>query len=143
MNEFLQTLRFYAKTSHIALDLEDVIEITPEAIAALVATISPSSMPDTNIRGNLPFDPDAKRILLESGFFDHVRSITELPKGHIGKIKERKSKRVEPKTAWELIECGTTQAFGVKKRSPSTRAAYTTLIELMGNTHNHAAKKGK
>ncbi len=143
MNEFLQTLRFYAKTSHIALDLEEVIKITPEAIAALVATISPSSMPNTNIRGNLPLDPDAKRILLESGFFDHVRSTTELPKGRIGKIKERRSKRVEATTAWELIERGTAQAFGVGKRSPSTRAAYTTLIELMGNTHNHAAKQGE
>ena len=64
-----------------------------------------------------------------------------MPSGPIGKIRERKSKLVEPQTALELIERGTAQAFGEKKRSHSTRATYKTLIELMGNTHNHAAGK--
>ncbi len=143
MNDFLQTLRWYARTSHISLDLTDVTQITPEAIAALVATISQSSLPNTNVRGNMPSDLDAKRVLLDSGFFDHVKNTTELPKGRIGKIKEHNSTLVEAETAWELIECGTLQAFGARKRSPSTRAAYNTLIELMCNTHNHAAKKGE
>jgi hypothetical protein len=97
-------------------------------------------MPNTTVRGNLPSDPAAKRVLLESGFFDHVRSTTQLPKGQLGKITSRESKRVEATIAWELIECGTSQAFGAKGNSDSTRAAYATLIELMGNTHNHAAK---
>ncbi len=141
MNEFLQTLRCYARTSNVLLDLTDVTLITPEAIAALAATISPFSMPYTLVRGNLPSDPDAKRILLESGFFDRVISTIKLPKGQLGKITKRESKRVEPTTARELIDCGTSQAFGVKKKSHSTRAAYTTLIELMGNTHNHASKE--
>jgi hypothetical protein len=143
MNRLLQTMKSCSKAFHISLDLEGVTLITPEAIAALTATISPSSMPNTTVRGNLPSDPEAKQVLLESGFFDHVKSMTELPKGQFGKITKRKSKRVEPTTARELIECGTLQAFGVKRSSQSTRAAYTTLIESMGNTHNHAAKEGE
>jgi hypothetical protein len=141
MNSFLQKLRVYANKFHISLDLTDVTLITPEAIAALTATISSSSLPHTNVRGNLPSSPAAKQILLESGFFEHVTSTTSLPNGRLGKIKARKSKLVEATTARELIDCGTSQAFGLTKYSHSTRAAYATLIELMGNTRNHAAGK--
>jgi hypothetical protein len=141
MNSFLLTLRGYARRFHISLDLKDVTQITPEAIAALTATISPSSMPNTKVRGNLPSDQLARQILLESGFFEHVSSTVPLPAGQLGKIKERKSNLVEPRTARELIDCGTMQAFGLNWRSHSTRAAYATLIELMANTHNHAAGK--
>lgn len=141
MNAFLQTLRGYARGHHITLDLTDVELITPEAIAALTATIASNALPDTIVRGNLPTDPTAKQVLLQSGFFEHVKSATEIPKGKLGKIKERKSNRVEPATARELISCGTSQAFGASKNSHSTRAAYATLIELMANTHNHASGK--
>jgi hypothetical protein len=141
MNAFLQELRVYARKFHISLNLTDVILITPEAIAALTATISSSSLPDTNVQGNLPSDPTARQVLLESGFFEHVSSMAPLPKGKLGKITKRHSKRVEAKTAQLLIECGTSQAFGVKKNTHTTRAAYSTLIELMSNTHNHAAGK--
>lgn len=141
MTRFLRDLRSYARTRHVSLDFTGVTLVTPEAIAALAATISSSSLPDTNFRGNLPSDPAARQTLLESGFFEHVRSMVPLPSGRLGKITERKSNQVEPATARELISCGTSQAFGAKRQSHATRAAYSTLIELMANTHNHAAGK--
>lgn len=134
---FLRRIRLLAKKYNISLELRDVNEITPEAIAALTATIAP--LRDTIIRGDYPENGSARRALVESGFFEYVRNTQPLPKGQLGKIKERKSKQVESPTARELIECGTLQAFGKPGKSLATRAAYTALIEAMGNTHNHAS----
>jgi hypothetical protein len=134
---FLQVLKVQGKEYNVSLDLTDVTLITADAIAVLTAFLSATWI--NTVQGNLPNDPVARQVLLQSGFFEHVKSETAIPPGQLGKIKERQSKIVQPTTAWNLIECGTAQAFGATKRSLSTRAAYTTLIELMNNTHNHAA----
>jgi len=139
MNVFFQKLARRGASNHISLDLTGVSLITTEAIAALTAKLS--SMRSTTVRGNLPVDNCARQVLLQSGFFEHVRSVTPLPQGQLGKIKERNSKQVEATTARELIECGVSQAFGNLIKSDATRATYMALIELMGNTHNHASGK--
>jgi len=139
MNTFFAKLRVYAKKSHVALDLTDVEQITNEAIATLAATMS--ELEDTTVKGNFPADQTVKQALVDSGFFEHVRGPSSLQKGKVGKMKKHQSELVEATTARELIEVGTEQAFGKKGESTATRAAYTALIELMSNTHNHA--KGK
>ncbi|HEY1253983.1 MAG TPA: hypothetical protein VGF01_04300 [Terracidiphilus sp.] len=139
MNRFFQKLRLYSRVSGIKLDWQNVTFISPEAIAAFIATME--SIKGIEVQGNLPYNQDARDTLLCSGFFEHVHNTVPLPTGRTGKILKRGSKRVEPRSALELIECGAKQAFGTMNRSHSTRAAYKTLIELMNNTHNHAAGK--
>lgn len=139
MNEFFSSFRAVGRTMHILLDMRGVVFITPEAIAALLAMTK--DMPDTIVRGNLPDEERAKQVLLESGLFEHVKSQVPLPNRKLGKMKQLRSKRVEPQTAKELIVCGTEQAFGQCAPCRATRASYATLIELMGNTHAHAAGK--
>lgn len=134
--EFLSTLKFYAGRHNVNLDLSEISAISTEAIAALIATIKVIGE-QAWIGGNLPIATGAREILVQSGFFSHVRSRDPLPSCTQGRIAQKHAKKVEPVVAQELIRIGTEAVYGKPRRSP---AAYRTLIESMNNTHNHAAK---
>lgn len=133
---FLRDTQFWGARSHVAFDLSGVTTMTADAVAALTAAIR--AMPKTVVRGNLPSDPAAADMLMQSGFFDYVRSIKPLPTCTRGKIAQEQSKKVEPRVARDLIHRGTEAIHGVAKPHFST---YRVLIESMSNTHNHAAKR--
>jgi hypothetical protein len=130
---FFINLELYSSRYNINLDLSKVETLTTDAIAALIATIRRL---DVGMRGNLPGNADAQRMLLESGFFDYVSKTQELPKVKRGSIEQQKSKMVEPVVAAELVHFGTKGIFG---SSQKCTAAYSTLIECMANTRNHAS----
>jgi hypothetical protein len=130
---FFLNLELYAGRYNIQLDLSKVQTLTTDAIAALIATIRRL---DVFVRGNLPSDPDTQRMLLESGFFDYVSSTQQLPKVKRGSIEQQKSKMVEPVVAKELVHFGTKNILGASQKCT---AAYSTLIECMANTRNHAS----
>ena len=62
---FFANLELYSRRYNINLDLRKVETLTTDAIAALIATLRRLEI---NVRGNLPTDADAQRILLASGF---------------------------------------------------------------------------
>jgi len=130
---FFTNLELYSGRYNINLDLSKVGTLTTDAIAALIATLRRL---DINVRGNVPDDADVQRMLLESGFFAYVSSTQELPKVKRGSIEQQKSKMVEPVVAKELVHFGTKSIFGSSQRCT---AAYSTLIECMANTRNHAS----
>jgi hypothetical protein len=132
---FLNNIRFYAERYNLTLDLSGVQLLTTDAIAAMVATLTPLTRTGVMIRGVSPRDPSAQRILVGSGFFDHYRSEQPLPRVPHGQMSQEKSKKVQPDIAKDLIH------FGIKALSGSDgkcTAAYRVLIESMSNTHNHA-----
>lgn len=131
--QFFTNLELYSSRYNIELDLSNVQTLTTDAIAALIATIERL---DADMRGNLPYDPDAQRMLLESGFFDYVSSVQGLPSTPRGSIEQRKNTNVAPMTAKNLVHFGTKGIFGTSKRNT---ASYSTLIECMANTRGHAA----
>lgn len=140
--EFFANLELYSTRYNINLRLLDVKTLTTDAIAALIATLRRM---DINVRGDLPSNADAQRMLLDSGFFDYVSSAQQLPEAKRGSIQQRKSKLVEPVVAKNLVHFGTKAIFG---SSQKCTAAYSTLIECMANTRNHASgrndnKKGR
>jgi hypothetical protein len=132
--EFLNGLRFHANSFHLSLDLAGVNKLTTDGIAVLIATLR--QLP-TNIRGNLPKDAAAQKMLVGSGFFDHVNRMQKLPYVPHGQISQQQSRKVQPDLAKELIHFGT-RALGSEQKCT---AAYSVLIESMSNTHNHAAPK--
>jgi hypothetical protein len=134
---FFLNLELFASRYNLVLDLSKVQTITTDAIAALIATVRRL---DVFFRGNLPANPDAQRMLLESGFFDYVSSTQQLPKMKRGSIEQQRSKMVEPLVAKELVHFGTEGIFGA---SHKCTAAYSTLIECMANTRNHASGNTK
>jgi hypothetical protein len=135
---YLSNLRFYAERHNLSLDLSGVTHLTTDAVAVLVATLEPIRQTPVYVRGNLPNDQAAQRILVSSGFFDHYRPLQRVPRVSRGQISREKSKKVQPDLARDLIH------FGIKSLSGRDQqkctAAYRVLIESMLNTHNHAAK---
>jgi hypothetical protein len=132
---FLSNLNLYAQKHNLTLDLSRVTTLTSDAIAVLVATLN--SLRETYVRGNLPDDPDAQRILVGSGFFNHLHSMQPLPSTSQGQISRKRSQKVQPDLARDLIHFGTKSLSGAEQKC---NAAYRVLIESMLNTHNHAAK---
>jgi hypothetical protein len=130
---FFANLELYSGRYNINLDLSKVGTLTTDAIAALIATLHRL---DVSVRGNLPRNADAERMLLDSGFFDYVSSTQLLPKVKRGSIEQQRSKMVEPGVAADLVHFGTK---GIGGASQKCTAAYSTLIECMANTRNHAS----
>lgn len=132
---FLREIIFLSKKNHLRFDLSGITRMTSDAIAALTATIS--GLTGTHVQGNLPSNPDVKDMLVQSGFFDHVRKARPLPPCTKGRIARKESKKVEPTVARDLIHIGTTVIHG--KPTPQ-RSTYRVLIESMANTFNHATR---
>jgi hypothetical protein len=133
--QFIQKLVTFARRHNVRLDLSSASTITTDAVAALLRTMT---MVEglAEITGNQPSSQPAKDVLLQSGFFDHVRSTTAVPKATQGKVLQKRSDKVESPTAAELIHVGTHALHG----SPQLRmSSFRALIEGMLNTHNHAA----
>jgi hypothetical protein len=131
--EFFRTLELYSGKYNLELDLSQIRTLTTDGIAAMTATIQRL---DVNVRGNLPDDPDAQKMLLESGFFDYVSSTQPLPSMPRGSIEQKANTIVAPETAKNLVHFGTKSIFGASQRN---RPSYSTLIECMANTKGHAA----
>jgi len=133
---FLRQTSFLGERNNVTFDLSGITTMTSDAVAALVATIR--GMPETRVRGNLPNDPAASEMLMQSGFFDYARSAKPLPPCTRGRILQRQSKKVEPAIARDLIHIGTEANYGAARHHFSS---YRVLIEGMSNTHNHADKQ--
>src|SRR6267142_3473983 len=135
--QFLLDFENRSRKKNIKLDLSALSTITTDAIAALIACIHRIRMTGTLVSGNSPNEESCKTILLQSGFFSHVRHRQALPSADKGKISQRESKKVEPKLAQELVHRGTAGIYGQPRKC---QAAYRVLIESMTNTNNHAAR---
>jgi hypothetical protein len=135
--QFLNRIEALSRAQHLSLKLEEVETLTPDAVAVLVATIK-NELVDrgTRFQGDQPVAEKPRETLLESGFFDHVHSAQPITYKAKGRIQEKKSRKVEPQTARELIHLASRVLSGSPHKCP---AAYRALIECMNNTHNHAA----
>jgi hypothetical protein len=134
--KFLNLFEQVAENHNIFLDLSGVKQLTSDAVAALIATMKKDSIQSrSSVRGNQPTNPKAREVLAESGFFDLVATVETVP-ARRGLIRRRDSRKVEPLTARDLVHRASEALTGESCRC---RPAYSTLIECMNNTHNHAA----
>ncbi len=126
----------------LTIDFEQVVEITPEALLALTATIKKHS--ERRVRGTIPKDPKACEIFKGSGFFEHFShklSLQASSQGH-GLMAEFSGDRVDPVRARQLIMHGTARLTG---QPLDVDPAYSVILEAMQNTLDHAhhqASKG-
>lgn len=79
----------------------------------------------------------AARMLVESGFYEHVRSDLDpaTPDANHGTIRPREGTRVSNALADRLTTKAARVVFGDERSLP---AVYRALIEVMGNTKQHA-----
>src|SRR5262249_52502111 len=110
-----------------------------EAIAALVATIEFYNKYSL-VAGNLPLDNGCRNLLIQSDFLSRTNVGKSDLSQKSGLIAKRKSKRVAPEIARELIRHGTKIAFGASRRCPAAQRAF---LEGMQNTYDHADRQAK
>lgn len=131
-----------SKRMQIEFNLEDVENITPDAIALLIAKIKDESFTrGLTVKGNKPKKKEPKQLFDDSGFLEHVRSAYVPPKNEKNLLLHQVShKKVHPLIARQVCELAVRHSFGDDiKFAP----IYKIMIECMANTDNHANVKSE
>ena len=125
--------------TRVFLDLSGVLEFTTDALLLLRAILgSPSRGRRTEVRGNLPSDPVVAAEFKESGFFTGIaHPPANLPNAK-GLMLNKSHDRVYASIAAELVDFARAHS---SMSCECAKACWQSLVELMTNTHNHAATK--
>jgi hypothetical protein len=135
--EFIGRLRAAFSTGwDVQLDLSHVERLTSDAVLVLLSKLNdPRFVNGRTFGGNQPTADGPRALLRHSGFFEFVQTATLKEPSEHGRIRRRASHKVEAETADDLVAFATERVFGKRRHH---RPSYETLIECMGNTHEHA-----
>lgn len=137
------TLGFFNKLESIAyiyhriyIDLEKVENITPETVLYLLLLVEKvTKNPKIRISGNAPASAKCRDIFINSGFYDFVYSSYKT-NYNFNILSVKSENYVVGAIADEVIEFASVRLGLI--RNKVTRAFYTTILECMGNTREHA-----
>lgn len=131
----------------IQLDLGEVISIDLGAINLLLSTVKELGVYGVLVEGNLPKNPKCKEKIIDSGYLEHMASISkDLKKSMNLKRSENlillKGKdKTENAEVGKCIKLAMKELIGVESHFPPV---YTIIQEMNGNSVEHAySKKGR
>lgn len=123
----------------IYIDMDDVEEVTLDAVLLLLSKIKGKLRKCRRIGGSEPKNAEAREFLTRSGFYAHIshKPLTYSAEKDTGYFKKRDGKRVQEGTARDVIHYANERLFpGQDKRN---KGIYRVLIECMANTRDHAS----
>jgi len=121
---------------NIAMDFRAIQQLTPDAIAFLVASIRDRKFTHgMSVVGNEPDDPALRQMWDDSGFHSHVQSRLRISAAR-GRFARKGSVQVSSPDAKALVRFATTCLYGAPRKWPTVQR---TLVECMTNTRAHAA----
>jgi anti-sigma regulatory factor (Ser/Thr protein kinase) len=138
------TLRI-RENKEIFLDFKKINKISADAILYLIALMKNHELRHHPMRisGNLPEDELSKQLILESGFFDHVRLIGQKIKSiNADVLTIRSDNKTKGSIAKEVVKFAK-KKLGKTFAGNQSNSIYKTLIECMENTNGHAYAKLK
>jgi len=130
---------FGHKEAHqeVYVNMSEVSTMTPDAILYLVSQLHYyDRLPSVRIAGNMPADPECRRLLVESGFTKYVRSNVPEPEPSAKILSIKSGSLVEPEIAKQVIDFSRGH-LGIQ-RNKNSKSIYATIIECMANTRDHA-----
>jgi len=131
---FLSTLQGnLTRGRDVFVDLSNITELTPDALALLLVTIKRAWRP--RVKGNFPSNPRLSAMVTLSGFLKNVHTNAPQEQHARGAIMRDSGHKVDGPQARALIDSVTTHLFGEARASKGT---YSSLIEAMSNTRDHA-----
>ena len=141
--EFFSKLRSYEKTGKskikFFIDSSEIVTLTVDALMYLIAVIVDlTNNPQNRYKflGNFPKSEKIKKLYINSGFMSYVKSKENYSKeSNCDKIQIKTGAENEPDIA--KYACEYTQEK-CKLGMIETRPLYNILIEMMGNTKQHA-----
>lgn len=130
----------FANREQVAFDLEGVEQLSPDAIALLVAKVNDVNFTrGLNMVGNSPLRAEIKKIFDDSRFLEHVQArYTPPPNESNLLIHQKTQKKVHPEIAKQVGELAVKHTF---KDSRKFQPIFKMMIECMANTDNHANLK--
>lgn len=135
---FKEVSQHISERVQIEFDLSKIENLTPDAIALLVAKVNDLNFTrGLTVQGNKPEKQELKRIFEESGFLDHVKSAYKPPRNTNNLLIHQVShKKVIPVIAREVGIRSVKHTF---RNRTKFQPIYKIMIECMANTDNHAS----
>jgi hypothetical protein len=131
------------KRMPVYVDISHVQEIDLNAVTALLAVMVQFKSRGIKFNGNMPQNHSAKKLLIDSGFFEHLSGKylhTDSYDFYGSSVYTHGKLCVDSEFSQSLIEKAATTVWGERFRCPGVQR---TFIELMQNTNNHASLKRK
>jgi len=124
------------RQSRVFIDFRDVVRVSSDALLLMRAAIDDCVGLYANVGGNMPSNAAVAAKFKQSGFFSgFVRPPGILPEP-LGMMRRKSNRLVDSEIAGDLVKFAIEHA---SFPSPIADASYKSLVELMANTHNHAA----
>lgn len=134
---FIDAEKLFKSKHKLNLNIDDIEELTPDAISLLVASINDKDFHhNSGYKGDAPKKPELKKIFKESGFYNFVNSkgFNRASNGNL--LHKEMHTKVMPIVAQSAALTGIKHTFG--NENPY-EPLYDILIECMSNTNNHAS----
>lgn len=138
---FIDAEKLFKKKYKLNLNIDDIDELTPDAISLMVASINDKDFHHkSGYKGDAPKKPELKKIFKESGFYNfvHSKGFNRAGKGNL--LHKEVHTQVMPVLAQKAALIGIRHTFGNEE---PYEPLYDILIECMSNTNNHASLKNK
>ena len=131
------------KKKKVIMDIENVQNLSPDAIALLVACANDAHFSGKygKLSGNAPNDPKLLKLFAESGFYKFVSSsklMKSAQKQDVNLLHKESHFQVQPEIAKQACLYGTKHVFSSTEPFSDL---YEMIVEAMSNTNNHANKK--
>lgn len=133
-NEIFHCIR---DAKRIYLNMESIEIITPDALLYILSIFEYFDLRniEMNIKGNFPKNERALELLIQSDFFKYVSSV-KVPESSENVLQIKSGFKTDSFTVREVVN------FALKhlkqKITPKSKIIYRILIEMMGNTVEHA-----
>lgn len=129
-----------SERNQVQFDLKDITNLTPDAIALLIAKVKDKNFTrGINVGGENPEKKELKQIFHESGFLEHVNSSYKPPKNEKNLLMHQVThKKVHPDIAKQVGVLSVGHTF---KNTTKFQPIFKIMIECMANTDNHASLK--
>ncbi|MBK8398740.1 MAG: hypothetical protein IPL26_26275 [Leptospiraceae bacterium] len=126
------------RRNKIKIDLTNVSSISSESILYLLSFgyYLKKKYNYLSLRGNLPKNEQCKQFMIECGFSSHVRFDTEFIQQNKDILSIQSGKTADTDIAEKVVEFFKLKTG--KARGQITKSIYTTIMELMVNTVDHA-----
>lgn len=134
---FIDAEKLFKSKHKLNLNIDDIEELTPDAISLLVASINDKDFHhNSGYKGDAPKKPELKKIFKESGFYNfvHSRGFNRATNGNL--LHKEMHTKVMPVVAQKAALTGIKHTF--ENENPY-EPLYDILIECMSNTNNHAS----
>lgn len=125
----------------VRIDISKITHLSPDIIILLIAVLKDKKSMKVGIHGNAPEDSNLRKIFIESGLYNFVKSRGKKRVADNNKLwKHSTNNQVKGEIAGEavLICKNLFQQNGINY---DTDNIYNLLVEAMSNTINHADKK--